>query len=261
MRAKRVLPRCSREVVSISFVCGGSECEIKLTASHILAARRPCGREFEPTAAAEIGEGYHLRTLSSEVHVQRVKSSAEHTQVIEVELENPRSTMYVARDSVPIEVYGALAPRRSAVASILSFNRFDNFWKSLMENEELAACISALERGGFTPDLRVYELGPGKMMARMDLAEPILQALHLRGRQLRCSDVVVSSDFKPVVELAVSQGSKRTLFVEHEEPLTLQRTSVKRTFVDVPSSSEGPVTRSTTDAHLGFASNPRKRAR
>jgi hypothetical protein len=240
-----------------------------MTASHALAVRRPSCRAFEPTLAEEIRVGDFLRTPSVEVCVQQVGRSVEQTEVIEIELEDSHSTMYIAHDTSPVEAYGALTPalKNHKGASILHFNRFDNFWEALMVNDELSACRAALERAGFTADLGVYELGPGKMLVRAEMAESVVQALqcHVQrrgGGQLKCSDVVVSSEFKPIVKLAVSQFSRRNIFVQYETPLHIQSTAIRRTFVEVlPSSSEGQVTQSTTDVHLGSARNPRRRRR
>jgi len=269
VHVRRFLPQRSRDVIAVSFMCKEGadvpENGIKLTASHVLAVRRPSCPTFKPTLASEIRVGDFLRTPSAEVCVQQVGRSVEQTEVIEIELEDVQSTMYIARDGSPVEAYGALTPplRNHEDASILTFNRFDNFWEALMVNEELAACRSALTRAGFNADLGLYGLGPSKMLVRADMAESVLQALHLRSRRLKCSDVVVSREFKPIVEFAVSQSSRRNIFVQRQEALNLQRANVKRTFVEVPSSSssESAVTRSTTDAHLGFGRNPRKRAR
>ena len=142
--------------------------------------------------------------------------------------------MYISTGSTPVEVYGATLPKlKNEQVKILSFNRFDNVRESLLENVELEACRQGLEKQGFSADLIVYMLGPGKMLVRADLAERVLQALESRrGAPLKCTDVVVSREFEPIVKLAVSQGSRRKIFIQDEEvlELTCVHVNVKRTF-------------------------------
>ncbi len=73
---------------------------------------------------------------------------------------------------------------------ILSFNRFECFPELLLESEEFEACRHALASKGFNPDLGTYELGPGKMPVRADLAENVPRVLASRtGPRLKCSEL------------------------------------------------------------------------
>ena len=91
------------------------------------------------------------------------------------------------------------------------------------------------------------------------MADSVLRALALRsGSALKCTDVVVSSEFKPIVKLAVREA-RRKIFVQHEEVLELRHTRIKRSFLEVSSSSHesSAVVCSTTDADKRKSKDPR----
>lgn len=134
------------------------------------------------------------------------------------------------RTQVPQSMLGLrVAPflKLKQEVKILSFNRFDNFRSALLENQELEACRDALKRAGFNADLDVYELGPGKMFVTSELAEPTLGALSMIGRRLKCSDIVVSNEFEPIVRFAVQSHSRRCIYVQNVEVLKLAKATVK----------------------------------
>jgi len=163
-----------------------------------------------------------------------------------------------------IEVFGALVPKfRKDQVRILSFNRFDDFRKALLESNELRACREALERSGFNSDLDAYELGSGKLFVDPEIAWPTLTALQHRafaGRTTKSSDVVVNGPWAAKVEEAVNVYSRRSLWVKHVEVLDALPLSTVGTFITVgeaASCAESARTQSTTDLAVDAGLNPR----
>lgn len=266
VRIVRKLPTRDRDIVQIGFASASNTAayeQIVVTASHALAIHRPSCKRFLPLLASEIRVGDQLRTHTLAVSVLSVTKSTINTQVFEIELHDMSSSLYVSTGSTPVEVYGATFPKLgNNQVKIISFNRFDCFRELLLEGEELESCRRALTGRGFSPDLGIYELGSGKMFVQAGLAESVLAALALRtGPGLKCTDVVVSSEFEPIVKLAVRQATTRKIFVQREEILDLPRdcTRAKRTFLNLSSSSCGDsaVVCSTTDADKCKGKNPR----
>lgn len=256
-----------RDIVQIEFESVANAAapeQLVVTASHFFPVFRPTCRNTEPVLASEVRIGDLLRSQASLVKVTSVTKSTIRTSAIEVELRDSASSMYISTHSTPIEAYGATMPKlKNGQVKILVFNRFDGFVESLLKSEELEACRGALQQAGFNADLSVYDLGPGKMLVRANLAETVLEALSLRSEPLGRNFVVVSSEFEPIVKLAVRHGAKRTIYVKDEEIMDLPRksdlTRGKRTFLDASSSScaGSGVVCSTTDMDEHKGKNPR----
>jgi len=66
---------------------------------------------------------------------------------------------------------------------LLHFQRCDRFYEIINENLELAACRQELEAAGFSVDLGVQNLGNGKLLVPVELAERAIDALRKRQRQ------------------------------------------------------------------------------
>ena len=66
---------------------------------------------------------------------------------------------------------------------LLHFQRCDRFYEIINENLELVACRQELEAAGFSVDLGVQNLGNGKLLVPVELAERAIDALRKRQRQ------------------------------------------------------------------------------
>lgn len=108
----------------------------------------------------------------------------------------------------------------SAPIEILEFRRFDKFRDIFLgsENAEFAACMEDLKQYGFSVDLNEQGLGPGKLLVRGEQAGGTIEALKAyclkKGKQLLPSHVVVSQEYKTIVEEVVAkQGTRNNRIV------------------------------------------------
>lgn len=227
---------------------------------------------FRPVLASEVQSNDWIRTRVSELVVVRTEPQVLDLAVVEIRLVNTRSSFFMGMSGMDdrsfVEVCGALAPLQGSTVELLHFKRCDSFHKIICQNEELAACREELEEAGYPTDLALLGLGNGKLLVRAGLAERAIAALRLRCRATRqtltSSDLVVSQELKPVVLEQIHLRAPRVnqlAWSEVLEPSPGVRSH--RTFVDlgVASSASSAVTRSSTDAHLGFGANHRKRSR
>ena len=228
VRIVRRLPARERDVVCITFADTSEDQpagQLAVTASHTLPARRPSSGAFEPRLAAELALDDRLRTYAAEVKVVQVERRTEIVAVVEMDLEDVNCGIFAATagDSEGhsyVAVYGALTPPlRNDQVKLLTFSRFDRFREALLEGEELRACRQSLESAGYSSDLAANGLGPGKLFVPAHIAWQSLVALSLRPRRTRCSDVVVSHQFEPLVMDAVQRFTTRAIRVQSVEVL------------------------------------------
>ena len=116
---------------------------------------------------------------------------------------------------------------------LLHFQRCDRFYEIINENLELAACRQELEAAGFSVDLGVQNLGNGKLLVPVELAERAIDALRKRQRQtgkfLTSSDVVVTPELKAAVCEQVERRAAR------KNPVTSEPLEVRSGLLLVPS--------------------------
>lgn len=200
-----------------------------VTANHALPALRPRRREYESLCAREVELGYRIRTHGGEAVVEEVEPHLQTTAVMEIELEDARSTIYASShpgslgDLLFVEVYGELTPpRRDETVKLLRFNRFEGFREALLEAPELRACRMDLERHNFSADLNAHGLGAGKMFVQPQLATNVLAILGTTYRSLRAGDVIVSRAFECMVLEAVRRRrGVRAVYVLDQQPVVL----------------------------------------
>ncbi len=274
VRSVRVLPSNERRLVTLH-VCGGVHAPppLTVTASHVVMVRQKHGqRSFRPCIAAESQPGDLLRTHKAVHSVSHVEPDLLDTAVVEVELCDVRGSFFVggpaADQGVFFEVCGASAPLDGAAVWLIRFDRYGKFRDVFLENPELASSRRALEDAGWNVDLGAVhpELGPAKLLVRPAVVPRVLRALQQRFREsrevLRLSDVIVADECKTMVLDEVRRlgpGNR----IRIEEVLELGPEILSRhTFAELSGSSWSGVTatQSSTDAHLGWRTNPRKRA-
>merc|ERR1712139_743730 len=133
----------NRDVITITFeLAQGLEEELKVTSSHIMSVRRQGSGEFKPTPANELRKGDLLRTKNTvEAHITNIESKVESTKVLQVQLKDLKSTIYVAAApyNTFIQVFGYLAPSGLDVKE-LTFRRCDDFRELFFESVELQGC-------------------------------------------------------------------------------------------------------------------------
>jgi len=287
LRVLRVLKERDRDSVVITFSSksGTVTGSLAVTSSHVVASRRPGGPIFQRTVASELRLGQLLRTnTADDVTIIDLKHQVVHMPVVEIELEDAHSSFFaiaLGEGQAFIEVYGCLAPVSGHV-SIWSFIRCDNFRELFLESAETQACRDSLAREGLSMDLGQFDLGPGKLVVSASIGTQVVEALKLRGKVLNSGQVVVSREFEPVVLELVKNHAQRANPVKTQEVLDLSKTlprktprdrdasvhdlgvkrlRTERTFIDIGEPRpRSVVTRSTTDAHLGVAQNPRSKA-
>jgi len=220
--------------------------------------------------AAELHVGDVMQTRGAEVIVTHLKKRVLETKVIEVLFEDDRSSIYASSlgtpESMCVKIFGAHAPVKNACVEILTFQRFDKFGSIILENDALRSCRDALEEMGLSVDLGLYGLGSGKLLVRADQGQHVIKALVKRNftptNCLKNTNVVVSSEFKPILLEEVRRLAPRKNPVVKVELLELAPVSNDKTFVGIGSCSMASVvTQSTTDIHLGRARNPRRKVR
>jgi len=269
----RTLIASERHMVRIHFA-GDAESpvtSILVTASHAVVALKPKQARFHPVLASEVAIGDRLRTRDSDRPVVNVEHEVLNVAVVEVRLKDTKGSFFSGMPGVNpasfIELCGAFAPLRRSTVELLHFQRCDRFREIIQENPELVSCRNELENSGFGTDLGVLGLGNGKLLVRADLVQQTITALqqhcHTKGKLLTASDIVVSSELKPIVLEQIQRGAPRVNRVVSSEILTLGPcTRVRNTFVELSaaSSCSNSATQSSTDAHLGKNTNPRKRS-
>jgi len=219
-----------RDMIRLGFRAhGGVEMQsLAVTANHALPVMRPRHRRYEALPVGEVHVGNRIRTHAGEAVVEEVEHFVQSTSVIEIELDDARSTMYVsAHAGEPfVEVYGELTPpRRDDRVTLLHFSRYEQFREALLGCAELRACRMHLERQGFFSDLNHHDLGAGKMFVQPHLADGVLAVLRERG-PLRAGDVVVSRSFEAMVLEAVRRREGvRAAYVLNGERLDLGHTA------------------------------------
>jgi len=267
---RRLSFACERSVVRFDFHESAlPSTSLVVTSSHSVIAASPVApNKFRTVLAAEVQDGYILRTILSQ-KVVRVDHDVLDTDVVEVQLTDVRGSFFAGGPDVPpdnfVEVCGALAPTDKNSVVLLRFQRFDKFREILFENPYLAAVRENLENEGFSVDLGSTDLGPAKLLVRADLAWRVMRALERRCRhmseRLKIPDVVVSAEFKAIVIEEVRKQSPRKNPVLLEENVDLGHViRAKRTFADFSGASTSSVVtaHSSTDAR-DPQKNPRKR--
>lgn len=222
-----------RKIVCIQFADKSRIGAISVTSDHAVAARTQNGKSFKAVRAGDLEAGYIMRTFMGLVRVQCIQHTESVTQVVEIELQDPCSTMFACHgrislmrgQSLLVEVYGqfAMVGNRN-IAEILSFKRFYNFREILLKSPELQSCQHHLKSIGFSTDLSELHLGPGKMFVGRDMASKVIWTLTRRvknGKPMKCSEIVVSPEYKQVVIDVVTRGSHRAGLKPNPEVLHL----------------------------------------
>lgn len=264
--ANQLLQR-EQDVVTIVYV-GHDQIprELGVTSSHSLMTLQHGSRIS--VSAKDLDVGDELYTLAGFATITDISRSPQPKAVIEIDLDDPRGTMFVANQqttstrSLFIEVFG-----KKGQVQILSFRRFDRLRESLLECDALQTCRTELLKQRVCADLAEHDLGPGKLFVEPELAWPAVVALQKRARQLgksmMQSEVVVSGHFEDIVLKAVNQGATRTNYVMRQvelECIPANRMLVRNTFIDEATVYvRSQVTNSTGDAHLRACGNPRTR--
>eukprot|EP00928_Gymnodinium_smaydae_P025783 TRINITY_DN20438_c0_g1_i1.p1 TRINITY_DN20438_c0_g1~~TRINITY_DN20438_c0_g1_i1.p1 ORF type:complete len:610 (+),score=86.12 TRINITY_DN20438_c0_g1_i1:59-1888(+) len=241
-KVHNVLTLQSRERLFVDLTLQDYQGSLMVTSNHMLPALRP-GKDrqdnrVQPLLAYDLQKGDLLRTLEGVLVVEHVDHKTVSAPVVEIELDDPRSTLFVSNGGNFVEVYGASSPRLrgDAEVKILTFRRHDRFKEALLQSEELQAVRRALESAGLDANLETHGLGLGKMLVPPHLAWPTLLALYTRSREQQATahrvgihEVVVSRETEGAVREAIqAHAGNRARFAVSEQILPLSSVRLAR---------------------------------
>merc|ERR1712032_1320528 len=124
---------------------------LTVTSNHLMALRRPhCESAFQAMPASDVKAGDRLRGRHGEFKVTSQRNYVQTGVVMEIELQDKASTIYVASNiegmstGPYVEVYGECAPPRSdEVVKLLRFRHHYKF-EELLSCALLRSCRDAL---------------------------------------------------------------------------------------------------------------------
>jgi len=243
--------------------------QITVTTSHILNVHRKGLGRWVPSPAGTVCIGDMLRIAKgNKATVVEVCPFTEPAEVVEVVLKESMTTFFASTcESSPrgwdafVEIYGgsALTQNNMSVNIITYKWRPRRFKELLLESPQLEECIKAPKKIDIKIDLAEAGLGPGKFIVAAQLAPRVLSALRLRRERLKAGDIVVSSQYEPIVRQLVSWRNQEV----HSEALDLPpKLKVDKTFLGL---DEQPTTSLRTQSTLGAyawdsSRNPRAKA-
>lgn len=243
-------PVCAeRKVAVISFQdYRGADAQLKLTSDHSVAARKPGNRTFKPTRASELNVGDWIRTFFRQVNVLSVREETLKTEVVEVELGDLGSTVFVGDANSPdglmasaVEIFGefAMSGDRKTI-KIFTYRRFDRFEDIFLRCEELDGCRNAMQEVSVSVQLSEQSLGSGWMCVGKDIATRAIINLRHKKVTLKATQVVVSEEYEALVQSLIQAHSRRVKLTSVPELLNLSSDlpsarTIKQTFCEIDS--------------------------